>query len=72
MRFFQKVIIAEILHMTLFYCTTDQVPVLSIRINFCRSNAPFGLYNTGNTQFSALFSYGRFDILSWNFSYDFC
>ena len=33
---------AEILHMTLFYCTTDQVRVSSIRINFCRSNAPFG------------------------------
>ena len=29
---------AEILHMILFYCTTDQV----ICINFCRSNAPFG------------------------------
>ena len=33
---------AEILHMTLFYCTTDQVRVWSIRINFCRSNAPLG------------------------------
>ena len=33
---------AEILHMTLFNCTTDQVWVSSIRINFCRSNAPFG------------------------------
>ena len=48
---------AEILHMTLFYCTTDQVRVSSICVNFCGSYAPFGTYNTGNTQFSALFSY---------------
>ena len=33
---------AEILHMTLFYCTTDQVRVSSICVNFCGSNAPFG------------------------------
>ena len=33
---------AEILHFTLFYCTTDQVPVLSISVNFCWSYAPFG------------------------------
>ena len=33
---------AEILHMTLFYCTTDQARVSSICINFCRSYAPFG------------------------------
>ena len=32
---------AEILHMTLFYCTTDQVGVSLIRVNFCRSYAPF-------------------------------
>ena len=32
---------AEIMHMTLFYCTTDQVRVSSICINFCGSNAPF-------------------------------
>ena len=30
---------AKILHMTLFFCTTDQVPVLSIFINFCWSYA---------------------------------
>ena len=34
---------AEILHLTLFYCTTDQVRVSSISINFCRSYAPFGI-----------------------------
>ena len=103
---------AEILHMTLFYCTTDQVRVSSICVNFCGSYAPFGTENTGNTQFSALFSYilwhielkvgillhfasifvgvmplcelrileihsfphfslTCFDILSWNFAYDF-
>ena len=33
---------AEILHMTFFYCTKDQVPVLSISVNFCWSYAPFG------------------------------
>ena len=33
---------AEILHLTLFYCTTDQVSVLSISVNYCRSYAPFG------------------------------
>ena len=33
---------AEILHMTLFYCTTEQVWVSSISVNFCRSYAPFG------------------------------
>ena len=33
---------AEILHMTLFYCTKDQVRVSSICVNFCGSYAPFG------------------------------
>ena len=33
---------AEILHMTLFYCTTDQVWVSSTSVNFCGSYAPFG------------------------------
>ena len=32
----------EILHMTLFYCTTDQFRVSSICVNFCGSYAPFG------------------------------
>ena len=32
---------AKTLHMTLFNCTTDQVRVSSICINFCRSYAPF-------------------------------
>ena len=34
--------LAEILRLTLFYRTTDQVSVLSISVNFCRSYAPFG------------------------------
>ena len=48
---------AKILHMTLFYCTTGQVRVSSICINFCRSYAPFATKNTWNAQFTALFSY---------------
>ena len=36
---------AEILHMTLFYHTTDQVRVSSICVNFCGSYAPFGRQN---------------------------
>ena len=48
---------AEILLMTLFYCTTNQVRVSSISVNFCMSFAPFVTENTGNTQFFKLFSY---------------
>ena len=33
---------AEILHMTLFYCTTDKVRVSSICVNYCGSYALFG------------------------------
>ena len=42
---------AEILHMTLFYCTTDQIRVSSIYVNFFGSYAPFGTQNTENTVF---------------------
>ena len=35
---------AEILHMTLFYCTTDQIRVSSICVDFCGSYAPFGTW----------------------------
>ena len=48
---------AEILNMTWFYSTTDEVRVSSICVNCCGSNAPVGTQNTGNTQFSAHFSY---------------
>ena len=58
---------AEILHMTLFYCTTVQVQVSSICVNFCGSYAPFVTYNTGNSQFSALFSY-----MLWHIELKFC
>ena len=49
--------LAEISHMPLLYCTTDYARVSSICVNFCRSYAPFGTYNTRNTQFCALFTY---------------
>ena len=58
---------AEIWHMTLFYCTTEQVRVSTISVNFCWSYAPFGTYNTENTQFSALFSYTL-----WHIELKFC
>ena len=56
---------AEILHMTLFFCTTDQE---------CRQFAsifvgvmPLWTKNTGNTQFSTLFSY-----MLWHIELKFC
>ena len=58
---------AEMLHITLLYCITDQVRVSSICINFCRSFVPFGTKNTENSQFSALFSY-----MLWNIDLKFC
>ena len=48
---------AEILHMTFFHCTTDQLRVLSLCVNFWRSYASLWNWNIGNAQFSALFSY---------------
>ena len=57
----------EIMHMTLFYCTTDQVRVSSICVKFCGSYVPFVTYNTGNTQFSTLFSY-----MFWHIRLKFC
>ena len=53
--------------MTLFHCTTDQVRVSSISVNFFGSYAPFGISNTWNTQFSALFSY-----MLWHIELKFC
>ena len=47
----------EILHMTLFKCTSDQVQASSLWANFWGSYASFWTLNIGNTQFSALFSY---------------
>ena len=61
---------AEILHMTLFYCTIDQVQVLSICINFCMSDASLEL-RIMKIHIFPHFSLMCLDILSWNFSYDF-
>ena len=47
----------------------SKVRVSSICVNFCRSCDPFGTKNTGNTVFNT--SPTCFDILSWNFVYDF-
>ena len=53
---------AEILHMTLFYCNTEQVQVLSLCVNIWRSYASFWTCNIGNVQFTALFSYMLWDV----------
>ena len=58
---------AEILHMTLFYCTTDQVRVSSHCVNFWRSYASLWTKNIGYVQFSALFSY-----MLWHIELKFC
>ena len=62
---------AEILHLTLFYCTTNQVRVSSISVNFCRSF--FSLLELRILEIHSFphFSLTRFDILSWNFAYAF-
>ena len=59
---------AEILHITLFNCTTHQVWESSICVNFCGSYAPFGTYNTENTQFSAYF----FSYILWHIELKVC
>ena len=61
---------AEILHVTLFYCTTHQVWVSSTCVNFCRSCAPFELRILEIHSFPH-FSLTCVDIMSWNFAYDF-
>ena len=58
---------AEILHMTLFWCTTDQVRLSSLCVNFWRSYASLWTENKGNVQFSALFSY-----MLWHIELKFC
>ena len=61
---------AEILHMTLFYCTTDQVRVSSICINFCGS---YALLERRILEIHSFlhFSLTPFNILSWKFAYYF-
>ena len=61
---------AEILHMTLFYSTSDQVRVSSICVNFCWSYASFGIRLLEIHSFP-YFSLTSFDILSWYYAYDF-
>ena len=58
------------LHFTLFYCTTDQVRVSSICVNFCGSYAPFK-YRILKIHSFPHFSLTRFDLLSWNFAFHF-
>ena len=58
---------AEILHMNLFYCTTDQVRVLSIFEGFM----PLLEHRILKVHSFPHFSLTCFDILSWNFAYDF-
>ena len=57
----------QILYITLFLCTTEQVWVSSFCFNFCRSYASLWTKNTRNTQFSALFSY-----MLWHIELKFC
>ena len=57
----------QILYMTLFKCTTEQVWVLSFCFNFCWSYASLWTWNTRNTQFFALFSY-----MLWHIELKFC
>ena len=57
---------AEILHMTLFHRTTDQVRLSWICVNFCSSNAPFERKMMKYTVF-ALFSY-----MLWLIELKFC
>ena len=61
---------AEILHMTLFWCTTDQIRVLSFCVNFWKElclflNLQYRKYTVFRTSPTC------FDILSWNFAHDF-
>ena len=58
---------AEILHMTLFNCSTDQVRVSLIYVNFRRSYAPFSTYDIGNKQFPVLFF-----CMLWHIELKFC
>ena len=58
---------AEILHITLFYCTTDQVRVSSIFVGVM----PLLELTILKIHSFPHFSLTCFDILSWNFSYDF-
>ena len=60
----------EILYLTLFYCTTDQVWVSSISVNFLGVMLHLELRILEIRSFPH-FSLTCFDISSWNFAYDF-
>ena len=60
----------EILNMTLFLCSTDQVRVAHC-VNVWRSHASFWTYNNRKYTVSLHFLTTNFDILSWNFTYVF-
>ena len=76
---------AEILHFTLFYCTTDQVRVSSICVKFlyahlqterimvwrCPSVRPSDSSSGSPSARFPHFSPTCFNILSWNFAHDF-
>ena len=61
---------AEILHMNLFYCTTDSVWVSLICVDFCGSYAPLLEIIILEIHSFLHFSPTCFDIFSWNFTYD--
>ena len=62
---------AEILRMTLFWCTTDQVWVLSLCVNFFEGVMPLFELRIEEIHSFPQFSPTCFDILSWNFAHDF-
>ena len=61
----------EILHLTLFYCTTDQVRLSSISVNFSLGVMPLLECKLLKIHSFPHFSLTCFDILSWNFAFDF-
>ena len=62
---------AEIWHMTLFYCTTEQVRVSTIFRQFLFGVMPLLELRILKIHSFPHFSLTRFDILSWNFAFDF-
>ena len=68
---------AEIWHMTLFYCTTDQVRVSSICVNFCGSYGPF--WNVEYWKYTVFRTFLLYPLTHWaeslhitSFCFNFC
>ena len=61
----------QILYMTLFLCTTEQVWVVVILLQFLYELCLFVNLEYSNIHSFPRFSLTCFDILSWNFAYDF-